>query len=83
MYLFVFSPKLLIIKYEYVQIYDAFVLLNGSYLEKHNGHSRSLCALSTKGILALTRARSQPKIRVTKTKSLSKQLVFFFFFNLK
>ena len=29
----VFSPKLLIIKYEYVQIYDAFVSLNGSHLE--------------------------------------------------
>ena len=74
----VFSPKLLIIKYEYVQIYDAFILLNGSHLEKYNGHSRSLCARSTKGTPALTCARSQPKIRVTKTKSLSKQLVVFF-----
>ena len=30
--------KLLIIKYEYVQIYDAFVSLNGSHLEKYNAH---------------------------------------------
>ena len=72
----VFSPKLLIIKYEYVQIFDAFVSLNGSHLEKYNGHSRSLCARSTKGTPALTCTRSQPKIRVTKTKSLSKYLVY-------
>jgi len=39
----VFSRKLLTRKYEYVQTYDAFASLNGSHLEKHKGHPRSLC----------------------------------------
>jgi len=59
----VFSRKLLIRKYEYVQTYDAFVSLNASHLEKHKGHSGSLCTWSTRGILALTKeSLGPPKI---------------------
>ena len=72
----VFSPKLLIIKYEYVQIYDDSFRWTAAILKNTTD---CLCAWSTKGILALTHAHSQPKLRVTKTKSLSKQLVLFFF----